>query len=448
MTLAEVLIAIFIVGVVLSAFAATIMTSLRAINVSEREVRATALAQEAIEELQSVAWESAGLYTNEVAAAPADWNGGNTTTFDGDDLVLLPTPAVGARLAQVPEPRTQELRGHVIYTVDRYITWIDGNGDGTRETKRFTTVVTWPDRSGSMRTLRAVGERVPTQSEAPSTSVGTRVLSITGAPDPSELDHDSGRNLEDLTITVRLNQGVRSTPQPKVTFYSLEDDSNDYTLRTLLLAGSELDDNSYRGRWTGTISAGEYRFARGDLNLLFTATDAEGDLLEAYGSVQMFGGELGHVGPAPTPPREGGDQEAFPHPPAPSDPDEGGTTGEVRVLNIHVSSPICVDKSTWRLKKPVTLTMNAKGLTEEDGNIQVTYLTWTETHPNRTKVVTDSAKFVSGGLSSSSFRLDIPETAERLFRPGQSVTFSAKGLRSDGANHTLETSPISVSDSC
>jgi type II secretory pathway pseudopilin PulG len=449
MTLAEVMVAILVLGIVLSGFAAAIMSSLRAINMSEREVRATALAQQSVEELQSIAWESAGLYTNEVQTAPADWNGGNTSTFDGDDLVLLATPAADARLAQVPEPRSELQRGNVPYTVDRYITWIDTDGDGTRETKRFTARVTWPDRSGAMRNLTAVGERIPTQSEAPSTSVGTRVLSIAGAPDPAELDLESGRNLEDITITVRLNQGVRSTPTPTVTFYSLEDDSDTYTQRTLILHGSDLDEDSYRGRWTGTIQAEQYRFARGDLNLLFAATDTAGDLIEVYGSLQLVGGPLGHVGPAPRPPRVDDDQDVFPNPPTPSDDDEGtGTAGEVRILNINVNSPICVQRSTWRLTKPITLTMNAKGLTQTDGNVQVSYLTWTETKPNSTKVVTDSANFVSGGLSSSSFRLDVPTTAERLFRPGQSVTFNAKAIRSDGANHLMSTPPVSVSDSC
>jgi hypothetical protein len=94
------------------------------------------------------------------------------------------------------------------------------------------------------------------------------------------------------------------------------------------------------------------------------------------------------------------------------------------------------------------MTINAKGLTQTDGNIQVTYVTWTETKNNSTKVVTDSAHFVSGGLNNSTYRLNIPVGAERLFRPGQNITFSAKGIRSDGANHTLATSPVSVSDSC
>jgi prepilin-type N-terminal cleavage/methylation domain-containing protein len=447
MTLAEVMVAILVLGIVLSGFAAVIMTSLRAITQSEREVRATSLAQQSIEELQSIEWDAAGLYTNEVAAAPTGWNGGNTSTYDGDDLVLLPTLAPDARLSQVPTPRYEVVHDTVPYTVDRFITWVDGDGDGTRETKRFTAVVTWPNRSGEIRTLRAVGDRVPTQSEAPSTSVGTRVLSISGAPDPSALDAD-GRNLEPLSVTVRLNQGVRTTPAPKVTFYSLEDDTDAYVLQSLTLTGSELDDNNYRGRWTGTIAAGEYRFANGALNLLFSATDVDGELLEVYGSVQMYGSNLEHDGMPPRPPRESDDDLMFPNPPAPSDEEAGGPPGDVRLQNLDVNAPICVEKSTWRLTKPIEITINAKGLSEADGSVTVTYLTWTDTKPNSTKEVTDSAAFSSGGVTASTYRLSISSAAERLFRPGQNLTFSVKALRSDGANHTMTTSPVSVSDSC
>jgi prepilin-type N-terminal cleavage/methylation domain-containing protein len=447
MTLAEVMVAILVLGVVLSGFAAAIMGSLRAINISEREVRATSLAQEAVEELQSTEWQSAGLYTDEVNTAPSEWNGGDTTTFEGDDLVLLPTPAAGARLAQVPEPRTVVARGNVDYTVDRYITWVDGNGDGHRETKRFTALVTWPDRSGAQRSLQAVGDRVPTQAEAPSTNVGTRVLSISAAPDPSALDPETGTNVEDLTVTVRLNQGVRGTPPPSVTFFSLDDVTDEYVLRTLALTGSELDDNNYRGRWTGTIPAVAYRFANGPLSLLFSATDVEGDLLEVYGSVQLLGGPLEHSGEPPRPPREA-DDAAFPTPPTSSDDDAGTAPGTVRLQNLSVNAPICVQKSTWRLTKEVDMTINVKGLTSTDGTVLATYTTWTDTKPNSTKVVTDTAIFSSGGSAAATYRLTIPTTAERLFRPGQSVTFEVKALRSDGANHSMNSSPVSVSDAC
>jgi prepilin-type N-terminal cleavage/methylation domain-containing protein len=451
MTLAEVMVAILVLGVVLSGFAAAIMGSLRAINLSEREVRATSLAQQSVEEFQSIDWEAAGLYTNEVTAAPTAWNGGDTLTYDGDDLVLLPSPAADARLAQVPMPRSESVQGNVTYTVDRYITWVDGDNDGTRETKRFTALVTWPDRSGGLRSLLAVGDRVPTQAEAPSTSVGVRVLSISGAPDPSMLDEWTGKNLEDLTVTVRLNEGVQPTPTPKVTFYSLDDDDQQtYVLRTLTLTGSELADNNYRGRWTGTVPAGEYHFANGALNLLFTATDAAGDLLEVYGAVQMQGGKYEHSGTPPRPPRESDDGVAFPNPPTLSDTDEGGSgpPGDVRLQNLAVNAPICVEKSTWRLTKPIEVTINVKGLTEADGTVEATYKTWTETKPNSTKVVTDTASYSTGSSSAATYRLTIATTAERLFRPGQSVTFEVKASRGDGANHTMTSSAASVSDSC
>jgi hypothetical protein len=163
----------------------------------------------------------------------------------------------------------------------------------------------------------------------------------------------------------------------------------------------------------------------------------------------MYGSDLGHDGTPPRPPRESDDGLMFPNPPAPSsDEEEGGPPGGVRLQNLAVNAPICVEKSTWRLTKPVEISINAKGLNEADGNVTATYLTWTDTKPNSTKEVTDSATFSSGGLTASTYRLAISSTAERLFRPGQNLTFSVKAQRSDGGNHTMTTSPVSVSDSC
>jgi prepilin-type N-terminal cleavage/methylation domain-containing protein len=452
LTLVELMVAMLVLGVIFSALGGVIITSLRAITTSEREVRATALAQQVIEEFQAVAWDAAGLYSNEVAAAPAEWNGGNTTTYDGEELVLLAAPASGARLAQVPQPRDEFPIGNVDYTVDRYVAWVDSDGDGTPETKRFTALVTWNSLNGDERSITSVGDRVPTQAESPATSVGARVLAVTGTPDPSEIDFDTARNANDITVTVRLNQGVLPSPAPTLSFYTLGEppaagDAEEYVLRTLSMTGSESGDNGYPTLWRRAIPANTYRFVNGPLDVLFAAKDNGSNLIEAFGSVQLRGGPL--TGPGPRPPSESETAEAFPSPPTTGDPEGGIGPEAVRIQAVQVTnSPICVEKSTWRLKKPVELSINVKGLVAADGNVTVSYLTWTETKPNQTKLVTDTAMFNSGNLSSSNYRHTIAQSAERLFRPGQTITFTAQGSRADGSNHLLDSAGVTVSDSC
>jgi type II secretory pathway pseudopilin PulG len=447
MTLVEVMVAIFILGVILTAFAGVIITSLRAIATSEREVHATALAQQSIEEFQSIAWEAVGLYEDEVLDL-ADWNGGNTDTFEGDDLVLLAPPLnAGSRLVQVPAPRDAVVIANTEYTVERYVTWIDSDGDGTPETKRFTADVTWT-HMGRTRQITAVGDRVPTQAEAPATATGTRVLAITGAPDPAELDGESALNLQQNTVTVRANRGLRAAPVPTLRFYTLGDapGSTTYVERTLTMTGSLPGENGSPTRWRVTIPPETFRFVNGPLDVLFTAEDTDGNLLEVFGSFQFRGGPLN--GPAPRPARLS-DEAVFPTPPTDNDEPGAPIADPVRIQTIPaVTSPICVNKSTWKITKPIGITINTKGLVEDDGTVTVSYVTWTDRHPSATKLVTDTATWQGGNFSSATYGLSIGVNTERMFRPGQSVIFTVKGIRADGSNHTMESAGVTVSDSC
>jgi type II secretory pathway pseudopilin PulG len=453
LTLVEIMVAIFVLGVILSALAGVIMTSLRTIGVSEREVRATALAQQSVEEFQSIAWDAAGLYEDEVSTAPTEWNGGNSDSYNGDELVVLPAPLdPTSRLAQVPLPYEVVPVGNTTYTVSRFVSWIDSDGDGTPETKRFTAVVNWSTLTGD-RTITAVGDRVPTQAEAPATSLGTRVLAITAAPDPAQLDNPTAENLQDIVVTVRANRGIPPSPlTPTLRFYTLgeppasgEAEDESYVERTLTMDGSLPGENGFPTRWRVTVPAGTYRFVNGSLDVLFTGKDSEdGNLIETFGSLQLRGGP--RDGPAPRPARVS-DEAVFPTPPTDSqDPDDPITAEPVRIQTIPaVNSPICVDKSTWKLTKPIEITVNTKGLVESDGTVTVAYVTWTERQPHATKLVADTATFSTGGFSSATYRHTI---SDRMFRPGQNVIFSVKGIRADGSNHTMESSGVPVSDSC
>ncbi len=67
LTLIEMLVSLSILAVVFSGFAAVLVGAIRGVVVTEHETRATAIATEAVEQLQASDWDSAALYEDEVA---------------------------------------------------------------------------------------------------------------------------------------------------------------------------------------------------------------------------------------------------------------------------------------------------------------------------------------------------------------------------------------------
>lgn len=159
MTLVEVMIALLIVGIVLTALAGSLATSLRAVRGQESTTQATGAINDILEEAQRVDYDAAVLCDS---TAQTTFGG---TTFEGEDLVLSGA-ACGASDEVLPE-RTVT-RDDRTYEVTTAITWADDAGDGldaadadsTQDIKRVVVDVTWTS-DGRVRTARNLAFRAP-----------------------------------------------------------------------------------------------------------------------------------------------------------------------------------------------------------------------------------------------------------------------------------------------
>jgi type II secretory pathway pseudopilin PulG len=443
MTLVEVMVALLVIGLVLSAFATVILSSLRAIVVNEREVRATSLAQEGIEALQSIEWTAAGIYEGEATAAGATWSD-FLGELEGDPVYLAQYTQPDERLPQVPQPVRVYEQANVEYTLLSFVTW--GDSAGTEDIKRFTAIVTWENAAGRQRQLRAEATRVPSEAEAPTTNTGARVLAFTTTPEPATLSNPGAHNVETLRVRIRTNQAIAATPAPAIQYYTLGDDHNDWVLRTRLLTGSE--GNTL---WTTTIPSdhNHHRWTNGFVDVLFSGNDTGGNLLEAWGSFRFTGGPLD--GPAPKPSSSEDDGESFPFAPSPADPgdepdpEEPYPSDPVAITSVLPQGTICVNNSNWAIRNHYKVSIQVSGMRSVD-NVLVGYHSYDQKN-GAMRWTTQDAAFISGSTTNATFEMLIAP-GQRFFSPGSNVDFEAKASRSDGSNETKISSKVSVSASC
>lgn len=461
MTLVEVIVAMFLVGIILMALAATLLSSLRAININETEVRASSIAQQELELLQTLEWDAAVLYEDEIGAAPREWSDALDApgVFDGRELVTRPAPASpSARLAPVPVPVSTIEQAGVVYSVYRYVTWIDRNEDGTPDTKRFDVRVAWEGRN-SQRALSASAERTPTQGEAASTDLGTRILQFTVSPDPADLDSVTGFNVSSVRFHVRLNTGSTGGT---LRYYVLVENPGwnegdpfesrfRWELVTAAMSGSSPHPSGGHSAWSYTMPTSAHRFVNGPMDVQFLAHDPGLNRLESYAGLTWRYGPWEGVPPRPAS-GSGDDSGPFPDPPRP-DPDPAPPSPDrstVSITNVSLPNPLCVDRATWHPRSTYTITTHTTGLTSADGNVTLTYQYRTRTNPGKGSIQTASAgaSYVSGGEAGAQYRLDITPSSGQRFMPGDSVTFTIDARRASDGQNTSTTRTVQVSSSC
>jgi prepilin-type N-terminal cleavage/methylation domain-containing protein len=148
LTLIEMMIAIFVIGVVLMAMAATAIAAQRSMQTSERVVQATQLANEILETYLARDFEDLGLYADDVDAA----FGAGTTTYDSAALVIFPQP-VTPDYDRVPKAYDDfPDRDDVNYEARTAVVWAsDTDPAVTDQFKRIIVELTWEVR-GEQRT--------------------------------------------------------------------------------------------------------------------------------------------------------------------------------------------------------------------------------------------------------------------------------------------------------
>ena len=236
LTLIELLMAVLILGVLLSSLAAVLITSVRAAAASEQRVLATAAQSQVQEGFQSVPWELTGIYQDELdtfedridagelhggLAAIADRFDFTMTPpeFDERPIVVLvgpdcpgPPDANGRetcadREARAPAPWSTPNIGSEDYDLFQMVTWVDRSGNGVEDVKRLTSVARWTS-SGREYFDSFESERAPTSIEAGDPS-GVRVW-FDLSPRTIPLGEDTGLSTRDIQAYVRFTEPVTS----------------------------------------------------------------------------------------------------------------------------------------------------------------------------------------------------------------------------------------------
>ena len=460
MTLVEMMVAILVLGVVLSALAATLITSLRTIVLSEAETTATALAQQEIERLQSTPWEVAGLLDTEVAAGPAEWTDrlDGLGRFEGDDLATI-TASEGMADRPHQAPRLFTTDDESGYSVARYITWVDRSADGFPDTRRFTVVVTWEDASRE-RELVVEGERAPTPAEASAAADELRLLNFFRSPDPAAIAAD-GQLTQDVNVEVRVTKGVilgrlryheatlildddAGTPtEPAWTItYQLVDVPMTAVNGSLSTSGGHLI-------WRHTIPAGSGTFVDGTMPIQFRASEPSAGEFTALASLTLVGREVSGTYPTPGSGSEtdGSEGDVAPDPePVPETDDDEDFDGvpDAKILSAEILGAVC-RSSDWRLSKPVVVRVLAEGLSDSSiVDATYTYRAKDNTGAGQVRTATVSVDFVNGGPSSATFELTIPAGGDRYFASTDKLEFNIEARRSDGDNDSSKTAPKSM----
>lgn len=251
LSLIEMLVALFVVGVVLTAMASVAMTSLRAVQSDERTVRSTQLGNEILESLLVVPYDLVGLYASE-----ADAHFGQAS-FEGEDLVLLADPADPQdREDLVPVPAWQETRDGIEYEVELAITWVDDPDTASvQDYKRVIVMLSWEVR-GRPSSARVEALRAPGPGEQP--------LSARVEPDVIRI-HERPEGKNDDAFTIFVTSKVRQSAV-KVSWVGLKN-SHERSLTQTDADGQE---------WSVSFNANTWQFHNGETLFAVTATAPDG----------------------------------------------------------------------------------------------------------------------------------------------------------------------------
>jgi hypothetical protein len=467
LTLVELMVAFGILAVMLSAVAASLITSARATHDNERRVQSSAMMNRLHEELQSIPWHDAALYTGELdeleplaepddAGVPLHDLDLDGETFEGRPLVLLEGPA------SCPEgaPNCQPRRDHVPrasttapvdsadpsrgeYEIYQLVTW----DDEALGIKHFTTIVRWTVLN------RTLEERFDSQRAATPAEAGDpqrpRVIQFEVGPSPMALHTSETGPVDtttgDLHVVVRFSAGVESAT---LRYYTLPAGwaAGDPTPDDLVLVSEDMErnvtdpENGALGLgWRFTIPAGSDRFPVGARS--FRVSGVLG--AETFGgatSAEFYGG-------TPVAPVADPEDTSDPGDTIPEDPGGGDTeppAQPVSLVNPTLNrTTVCLDAND-RFLKTVTIQVQVTGMTPDDYSVSMSYTANGEHRVESMQPVVDVAAISPAGTT---FARTFQEKAEHRFRNGDRTRFTILASRSsDGMKAgPLQTAELQVS---
>ena len=246
-SLVEMLVAMALLGVVLSASAGFFTTTLVSLQGSEQRTKATALANEELENLRVLPWEDLGFYADDFTAAePAE---AGTVELEAE------RPASAA----APLPVEQVTRSNTTLLVRRSITWVDNTQTGAAtDYKRLVVTVDWDDR-GRDRTITVESLRSPNPNEQEASDFVLSLLDVT--PDViyihADGQVDAGANPPGGVVLSALTSSSAD-------FVTVRFPERDGTVSSRSLGSTD------HLEWSGTLGSPHMR--NGDVTFTFVAT--------------------------------------------------------------------------------------------------------------------------------------------------------------------------------
>ncbi len=261
-SLVEMLIAIIVLGLILTGLATTLMASLVSLHSDELRVRSSQLANQVVEDLQAAPWHQVGFYEDDT---------GYQAEFDGEDTVTL-----GSERNGDPGPVPQRFieRSDVEYTVTTNITWVEVSGEGEARMKAFDVHLGWEER-GSPRSHSVRAVRSPTPNEVAVDEEDEpdqfEITSFSVNPRPVPLqppDNTAG----EIKVRLRTSQPADSVVKPTLV---IEGDDGEVSETW----GSFEEDDSVEDApegtaWTLTIPPGDGQFTPGAYEFIAEAASA------------------------------------------------------------------------------------------------------------------------------------------------------------------------------
>ena len=270
LTIVELIIALVLVMIVFAALAATLISAFSAQRSNEIRVRATALANEAIEEMSTIPWASMGLYVNDGDLpdfVDDDDEPIEDATFEDELIVLLENDE-----GPVPAHRSTVTIDTREYTITRWITWVeepDDEGDEgvlSLDLRRMVAIVSW-EVGGSERSIRTDGLRSPNPADLLDLEISfdSIVPNKVGLFSPGHSDRYENKEKFDATVTVG-DVGASLV----LTFRD-----RDGALRTITTSNTPDGADFER---VFTISQNAFRFPHGAHAFTVTATGEDGQV--------------------------------------------------------------------------------------------------------------------------------------------------------------------------
>lgn len=463
-TLVELLVALAIVSVVLTATAASLITFTQTARQNERQVQATALLNSVHERFQGQSWDTLGTlpshlnddgegqalsHSDHLGAALElndieEWlkleddeepaAGSEPMTFtgeDGEEMEIVVTGDEDSAIpAYDPAPVTADGRDYELYQI---VTWVDRTGDGNPDLKRLTAIVRW-DVVGRPYEQVFVSDRAPSVQEAGDPAF-PRLLQYDIFPRNQFLD-DAGFSQQPIDVAVRFSQGVKDV---QLRYYRVdEEETEDPPVEPgqvvleeappvdfgLPLIGDPSDPDPEVGVYfTTVLPAGAGPFPVGARPIRVVATTADGETFTAGSRNVTFHFENGDA-PYPATSDPGAEDDEIPD-------DDGEPSPTLDVTNLEVAAPtnpVGLDNVTGSrvLCGDIVVSFDISGGLEESDTVRIDYFVGNQGNTPAFQALNPT---VSGGAANVSFTFE--EGTDYGFRNGTSTAFTAN-VRRDG----------------